>query len=359
MAEEEQKTEDELLSEWEQMAENDEEAAPEGEAAAEEGAAERILDQDEIDSLLGGSGGDSGPVTGIKALVDTNVVNYEKLPMLEVIFDKFERYLSTSLRHFTADNVDVTITSMTSVRFGDYLNSVPLPAGLLVVKAHGLDDYILMVYESKLIYAVVDILLGGRKSRPARVEGRNFTTIERRIMDNLSEVVLKDLSQAFTPVSPVKFTPERMEVNPRFAVITRDGNAAILITVKVTLEEREGLMHFCLPYATLEPIRDQLLQQFMGEKFGQDNIWENHLAEELYHTTVDVSAVMGEMTVQLSDVLEWRLGDTIQLNAREDSPVRLECGTVTKMIGKMGKLHDHKAVQILRTISDVNNEQKS
>ena len=353
MAEEDKKAED-LLSEWQDMAAGeDEDGAP-----ADGVVNERILDQNEIDSLLGIDADGEGNKSGLQALIETNIVNYEKLPMLDHIFDKFERFLSTSLRHFTADNVDVTVSGMTSVRFGEYLNSVPLPAGLVVVNAQGLDDYILVVYESKLIYAVVDILLGGRKSKPARIEGRSFTNIERSIMDNLTEVVLHELSAAFQQVAPIQFKAERMEVNPRFAVITREANAAILVSVRVTLEEREGIVQFCLPYATLEPVRDQMLQGFMGEKHGQDNIWENHLAQELYRTNVSVDAVLDEMHFSLSDVLEWKLGDTIGINANQNSPIQLNCGFRHKMVGSMGKVGNFKGIKIHKTITDVNNEEE-
>jgi flagellar motor switch protein FliM len=353
MAEEQVKSEEEMLAEWESIAADE---ASQGEAAeGGETTGERILDQDEIDSLLGVDKDSDKPKRGNEVLLDTSVVNYEKLPMLDHVFDKFERFLSTSLRHFTADNVEVTIIGATSVRFGDYLNSVPLPAGMVIVKASGLDDFILAVYESQLIYAVVDVLLGGRKSRPARIEGRNFTNIERGIIDNLTEVVLTELSNAFTPVAPVKFTMDRMEVNPRFAQITRDSNAAVLYTVRINLEGREGNVQFCLPYATLEPVRDQLLQQFMGEKFGQDNIWENHLSQELFHTHIPIAAVLDEVDMSLSDVLEWRLGDTIMLNARQNSPIRLKCGNVTKLVGSMGRAGDFKAVKVSHTVNDINN----
>ena len=355
--EEQEKSEEELLAEWEDMA-SDEDDSDNGTDEAISGASvpERILDQNEIDSLLGVDGDSGSSKGGIRALVDTNVVNYERLPMLDVVFDKFERFLSTSLRHFTADNVDINIDNMTSVRFGDFLNSVSLPAGIVVVNAVGLDDYILMIYESKLIYAVVDILLGGRKSKPVRIEGRNFTTIERRIMDNLSDVVLSDLSEAFAPIAPIQFTAERMEVNPRFANITREGNAAILVNVRITLEERDGMIQFCLPYATLEPIREQLLQQFMGEKFGQDNIWENHLSKELFHTNVGLDAMMGKADFSLNEILEWRLGDTIQFPVKQSSPVEMQVGGVTKVVGSMGRTDDFKAVKITDTIVDLNNK---
>tara|TARA_R110000868_G_scaffold262401_1_gene520920 strand:- start:81163 stop:82263 length:1101 start_codon:yes stop_codon:yes gene_type:complete len=359
--EKEELSEEELLAQWQDMAADEEDgdgAADDANSALSEGSLpERILDQDEIDSLLGVDSGDDSRGVGIRALLDTSVVNYERLPMLDVLFDKFERYLSTSLRHFTADNVDITIDSITTVRFGDFLSSIPLPAGIVVVNAIGLDDYILMIYESRLIYAVVDILLGGRKARPARIEGRNFTPIERRIMDNLSDVVLNDLSEAFAPVAPVQFTAERMEVNPRFANITREGNAAILVTMRVNLEERDGIIQFCLPYGTLEPIREQLLQQFMGEKFGQDNIWESHLAQELFYTHVPLRAVLDEESFPLRDVLEWRLGQTIHLHTKPGQPISLYCGHEKKLEGQLGKLDDMKAIKITKHITDVNNEE--
>lgn len=385
MSPEQEKTEEELLAEWENMAADEVGAAADdatGDAApaanGTDGPAmppaeqripedgedpgpvkpERLLDQSEIDSLLGVDDSDEDAQTGLKALLDQSVVNYEKLPMLEVIYDKFERFLSTSLRHFTADNVDVSIVNMTSARYGDYLNSIPLPAGLVVVNAIGLEDYILMVYESQLIYAVVDVLLGGRRAHPARVEGRNFTNIERHIIENLTEIVLDDLSEAFAPIAPIQFKAERMEVNPRFAVISQESNISILVSVRCNLEGREGLLHFCLPYATLEPIREQLLQQFMGEKFGQDNIWENHLSQELYHTHVPLSAVMDEREFSLAEVLEWRVGDTVLFDARPDSQIRLECAGVTKMLGTMGRAQDYKAIKVTHNIADVNNAEQ-
>lgn len=357
MADEAPKTEDQLLSEWQNMAATEGQAGGGGDdmaaAMAEQG--QKILDQNEIDSLLGVDKGGEDNNRGVKALLDQSVVNYEKLPMLERVYDQFERILSTSLRHFTADNVDVTIVSITSARFGDYLNQIPLPAGLVVVNAIGLDDYILLVYESQLIYSVVDVLLGGRKARPVPIVGRQFTTIERRIVDNLTEIVLRDLTTSFAPISPVQFKMERMEVNPRFALISQETNVAIVVTVRVNLEGREGKMQFCLPYATLEPIREQLLQQFMGEKFGQDNIWENHLSQELYHTSVPMHAVLDEMTFPLSKVLEWKIGDTWMLDARPHSNIKLDCGGVTKLVGTMGRALDYKAVKVTHNVTDLNN----
>ncbi|MDH3236330.1 MAG: flagellar motor switch protein FliM, partial [Alphaproteobacteria bacterium] len=146
----------------------------------------RVLNQDEIDSLLGfGGEGDTAEesVTGMQAIVNSALVAYERLPMLEVVFDRLVRLMTTSLRNFTSDNVEVSLDHMSSSRFGDYLNSIPLPAMLGVFKAEQWDNFGLITVDSSLIYSVVDVLLGGRRgTAPTRVEGRPYTTIERGLV---------------------------------------------------------------------------------------------------------------------------------------------------------------------------------
>jgi len=167
----------------------------------------RILDQDEIDSLLGfGDDAGGGSKTGIMELINSALVNYERLPMLDVVFDRLVRLMSTSLRNLTSDNVEVSLDHISSVRFGDYLNSIPLPAMLSIFKAEEWDDRGMMVVDSALIYSIVDVLLGGRRGSSAlRVEGRPYTTIETRLIERMVNVVLNDLSAAFDPLSPVSF----------------------------------------------------------------------------------------------------------------------------------------------------------
>ena len=159
---------DAVAAEWAAMAEDEA-----GDAGMEENNSQptRVLNQDEIDSLLGFDDQDDGAgKTGMNALFNSTMVSYERLPMLEVVFDRVVRLLTTSLRNFTSDNVEVTIDGMVSVRFGDYINSIPLPAMLAVFKAEEWDDYGLITIDSPLIYSVVDVLLGGgRISAPIRI----------------------------------------------------------------------------------------------------------------------------------------------------------------------------------------------
>src|SRR5215217_1329481 len=156
---------------------------------------ERILNQDEIDNLLGFelSDDDNSERTGIRAIINSALVSYERLPMLEIVFDRLVRLMTTSLRNFTSDNVEVSLDNISSIRFGDYLNSIPLPAILAVFRAEELDNFGLLTVDSNLIYSIVDVLLGGRRGTAAmRIEGRPYTTIERVLVQRMVEVVLGD-----------------------------------------------------------------------------------------------------------------------------------------------------------------------
>src|SRR3954466_3744710 len=233
---------------------------------------ERVLSQEEIDNLLGFSVGDVSldDHSGIRAIIDSAMVSYERLPMLEIVFDRLVRLMTTSLRNFTSDNVEVSLDRITSVRFGDYMNSIPLPAVLSVFKAEEWENFGLATVDSSLIYSIIDVLLGGRRGQTSlRIEGRPYTTIETELVKRLVEVVMADAEQAFRPLSPVTFTIDRLETNPRFAALSRPANAAILVRLRIDMEDRGGNIELLLPYATIEPIRGVLLQMFMGEKFGR------------------------------------------------------------------------------------------
>ncbi|MBB3871855.1 flagellar motor switch protein FliM [Brevundimonas mediterranea] len=310
---------------------------------------ERVLNQDEIDSLLGFDLGDDdgSEKSGIRAIINSALVSYERLPMLEIVFDRLVRLMTTSLRNFTSDNVEVSLDNISSIRFGDYLNSIPLPAILAVFRAEELDNYGLLTVDSNLIYSIVDVLLGGRRGTAAlRIEGRPYTTIERVLVQRMVEVVLNDARLAFEPLTPVTFNLDRLETNPRFAAIARPANAAILIKLRIDMEDRGGRIELLLPYATLEPIRKMLLQQFMGEKFGRDNIWEGHLATELWTTETEVRAVLDEQMMPLSTVLNLKIGDTMMLNATPDSEVSIRAGAIPLTTGRMGRKGQHIAVRI-------------
>lgn len=339
---------DDLAAEWEAMVGGDDDEG--GAAEDSDGGREstRVLDQEEIDSLLGFDEGDGGSQrSGLQAVLSSGLVSYERLPMLEVVFDRCVRLMSTSLRNFTADNVEVSLDNITSIRFGDYLNSITLPAMLSVFKAEEWDNFGLMSVDPPLVYSIVDVLLGGRRGTAAmRLEGRPYTTIERSLVERMVHVLLSDLSSAFEPLSPVIFSFDRLETNPRFAAISRPSNAAIVARFRIDMEDRGGQLELLLPYATLEPVRELLLQMFMGEKFGRDSIWETHLAEELWMTDVNLEAVIDTQIMTLANVFELKVGSRVMFDASPEDPIQLQCGEVPLYTGRMGRKGQHIAIRI-------------
>ncbi len=341
---------------------SDEPLTPEGMAAGwtampdmveddgeQEGGTDRLMSQDEIDTMLGfSSGDDKDGRNGIQAIVDSGSVAYERLPMLEIIFERLVRLLSTSLRNFFTDNVEVTLESIRSVRFGDYVNSISQPALLSVFKAEEWDNFGLITIESSLIFSVLDAMFGGKRGQPApRIDGRPFTSIEIRMIRRVIELVLGDAEAAFKPLSPVRFNVDRVESNPRFVSISRPANAAIRVELKFDMEGRGGALHIVLPYATIEPIRELLLESFMGEKLGRDPTWENHLATEVWQADVDVTCVLHETRMPLKRVMKLEIGDTLMFDARPDATVSLRCGDFIVTEGRIGRVDGKIAVQVV------------
>lgn len=337
---------DAAADEWASMLSEDSDSDDEKEDA-------KVLNQNEIDALLGF---DSAAVnddvsSGLAALLGKSRIAYEKLPMLEIIFDRMIRLLSTSLRNFTSDNVDVSIDSMVSKGFDDYLNSIPLPALMVVFRANEWENFGIVMVDSSLIYTMVDVLLGGRRAnKPARIEGRPYTTIEQDIVKSLVEIVLHDMGQSFDPISPVTFQYERLENNPRFATITRPNNSVLLVRLKVEIDERSGIIEVMLPHETLEPVRDLLSQIFIGEKFGQDTGWEKHMSSEIRNASITINALLDEKNISLGDLVGLEIGSTILLDKAPDDDIFLKCDDVMVGRARLGRIGDKIAVSLIEPI---------
>ncbi|GBQ18856.1 flagellar motor switch protein FliM [Gluconacetobacter sacchari] len=314
-----------------------------------------VLDQSEIDSLLGNSFSSlpDREETGMERVIKAGFVAYERLPMLEIVLDRLVRLLSSTLRNFTNDNVEITMESTRSMCFGDYMNTVPSSSLFAVFKAVQWENYGLIVIDSALSYSIIDILMGGpRGVGHVGTEGRPHTAIERSLIEKLITLTLNDLSAAFTPVCTIDLSFERLEVSSRFAAIARASNAVVMTKLHIDMEDKSGNLDLIIPYATLEPVRDRLSQQFMGERFGRDSIWENHLISEILETDVEVSAVFEEKLIPLSQVLALRPGMQIAFPYRRDIPIHvtLQCGQTSLFEGRLGQLHGKAAVKIERRL---------
>lgn len=304
-----------------------------------------LLNQKEIDSLMGKNGEEAG--AGVKAILNSSMVSYERLPMLDVVFDRLIRMMATSLRNFTQDNVEVSLESIESMRFGEYIDSLTLPSLLGVFRAEEWDNYGLISVDSSLVYSIVDVLLGGRRGTAAmRIEGRSYTTIELNLVKDMIDLVLSDLSTAFDPITSINFSYDRTETNPRFATIARLSNAVIVAHLHIDMEDRGGKLDLMLPYATLEPVKDLLLQMFMGERYGRDTIWENHLVEELWDAEIELNATIKEMYIDLGEIAHWKKGTFINLEMSKNADITLYCGDVPLLTGTMGRKSNKIAIRI-------------
>ena len=293
--------------------------------------------------------GGTHAVGGMERLIRSRQVAYDRLPMLDLAFDRMARTMSTSLRQLTNENVEIALEAIKSVRIGEHLEATVLPSIFAVVKAEEWDNHALLIVDSAMICTMVDLLLGGRRaSGPARIEGRAFTRIERTLAERLVRLVVDGLSASFEPLCAVTFRVERMEAHPRFASIVRHANAAIVARLRVGMDDRGGMIEVILPHGTLEPVRELLVQEFMGERSGQDSIWEAHLAEELRHTEVELSAVLDEQVMRLSDVMSLQTGSRILLNVGRGASVQIRCGGVPLFEARVGRRKNRVAVCIER-----------
>lgn len=341
MSDQEDHPQDDMSQEWKEMAKEDNASEREDQEDKQ-----TLLSQDEINGLLSQEGHPEGS-DGWQVLVDSNQISYERLPMLEVVFDRLVRLLSTSLRNFTSDNVEVTLESMSSVRFGDYLKEVSLPTLISVFQAKEWKTNALLTIDTSLIYAIVDVLLGGRHgSSPSGLDSRPFTTIETRLIERMVAIVLEDFTKAFEPVSPITFAFDRMETTPLFATIVRPVNASILVKINLEIDGRQGVFEFVIPYSSLEPVRHLLGQMFMGEKTGGDNIWESHFGQEVWQADIALEGVLETTTLSLGTVLKWQKGSHLPLRAKPDSPIALYSNGKLVLKGKMGRRNGHVSIQV-------------
>ncbi|MDF2387269.1 flagellar motor switch protein FliM [Nostoc ellipsosporum NOK] len=314
-----------------------------------------VFDQADIDALFG----DVGPIarkSGLRAVIESKVISHERLPMLEVVCDRVVRSFASSMRNLTSDGVDVSLEEVTSTRFGEFMNRVALPAMVGVFKIEEWESYGLVTVDSNLIYSVVDALLGGRGGGSAMViDGRAFTTIETGLVSRMLTLALNDFSEAFAPIEPVNMNLERIETNPRFAAIAGVSNICATATFRVDMDGRGGRFTLVFPYATLEPVRDKLLQRFMGEKSGRDSIWEAHMAAEVRKTNVSMSVLLGEKAMSIADLRNLEIGQTIALHKSPDDALDVACGGVKLAQGQIGQRNGQVAV---RLINDVSSDKK-
>lgn len=292
---------------------------------------------------------DKSGQTGIKAVLEQSLQSYDKLPMLDIIFEKFIRQLTSSLRNLTSEAVDITIADFSSQRFGSYFDSLKNPSSIVVFRAVEWENFGLLILENDMIFSFVDLLLGGKKnsvqsdlSSPERI----LTSIEQGLARQISEVVLTDFSQAFDQISPTTFSFDRLENNPNFVNISRPGDAVIVLKLKIELDEQVKSLELMLPYKTIEPVKEQMQQVFLGDKFGTDQEWEKMLSETVYDVELPIEAVISNKVTTIEEIAKLKIGDTLVMDHPKDKDVTVRIGPVPLFSGKVGKVENKVAINL-------------
>ncbi|AMO72597.1 flagellar motor switch protein FliM [Sphingorhabdus sp. M41] len=281
--------------------------------------------QADIDALFGGSEEKTDVKQGLRAVIESRIIIHERLPVLEVVCERMVRTFATNMRNLTSDAIDISLDDIETVRFGDFMNRVQLPAMIGVFKVPQWENYGLIVVDSGLIYAVVDALLGGRKGNSSQmIDGRGFTSIETLLVSKMLNLMLEDLAEAFQPVSPITLELERIESNPRFAAIASPSNIASAATFRIDMDGRGGPFTVLFPSATLEPVKSKLIRRFMGENVGGDRSWLQHMDDQVRQTELELDVVLGERTMTLSEIESLQVGQTVSLGQTPDHPVDVQ-----------------------------------
>lgn len=290
--------------------------------------------------------------SGLQALLDKNLNSYPKLPMLEVLYDRFVRVASNSLRSFTSYNVDIDIISIESERFDEYVNAIGDSSMIAVFKAIEWDSFALMTINGPLIYAFVEILFGGRKIAPnLKVEGRPFTSIEQNIIQAITELLLNDLGNSFESISPVTFQLDRLETNPKFATICRPDDVQNVLKLKVTMDTREGEIWLAFPYNTIDPVKKILSKSFIGDKGSNDPIWTRHIESEVARAMVPLEITLNGTTSTVKEALDMKVGQTILLNKGAEDELDIKISGLKCSKGRLGKIGQNLAIEIKDQIS--------
>jgi flagellar motor switch protein FliM len=243
--------------------------------------------------------------------------------------------------------VDVEIESNQNMRFGEYIETLPNPTLISIVKAVEWNSFIILRVDESLTYGLIDILFGGRKVEPnLKVEGRMHTSIEQSIVQSIADVFLNELSAAFDPISPITFNLERIESNPKFATIARPEDIAIVLRLKMKMESRSGYIDLVIPHSSLDPIKKILQKSFLGDRISKDQSWQSHMHTEIANSTVTLSVYLNGITSTIKSIANLKVGDTIILDKEPDEDIFITIGKLKITSGKIGKMGDNVAIKL-------------
>jgi len=317
-----------------------------------------LLSQDEIDALLHGV--DDGDVETETAVEEdqSGIRNYDfnsqerivrgRMPTLEMVNERLARYFRISLFNFLRRSAEISISGIQVLKFSEYIQSLFVPTNLNIVRFAPLRSRALIVMEPRFVFTAVDNFFGGGGQFYNKVEGREFTPTEMRVIRLIIDLLFKDLKEAWKPVMDLEFEYMNSEVNPQFANIVSPAEIVIVSTIHVELEGGGGDINIAMPYAMIEPIRD-LLDAVSSDRGEVDGGWQEGLRKEVLRSEVGLNSLLVEKTMTIEDVMNFKEGDVIPIEMPETVVVQAEDVSVFK--GKIGLSDGNYAIQITEKLT--------
>lgn len=319
----------------------------------------QILSQDEVDALLKGvvggevetetaavRGEEGQDATAFDFAAQDKVIR-GRMPSLDAINDRFARFFRSAISNMLRRMVDVTTVSLDTLKFGNFMRSLPVPSSIHIIHIEPLRGNALVVLETKLVFALVDSFFGGRGKGGMKIEGREFTAIEQKMLRKVVDGVVKEWTNAWQPVYALDFSYVRSEMNPQFAGIIPNEDVLIVVQFEVEMEEVTGNLMLCVPYMLIEPIRDRLYASFHSEeKVSVDTNWLNRFKQELMSVPVEVAVELGTTNITGRDLASLKTGDVIILDKDVGEALLVTVQGLPKYYALPGKIKDNMAVEV-------------
>lgn len=317
-----------------------------------------LLSQEEIDALLHGVGSGDIDTDGDGGMGDGEAQHYDftsqdrivrgRMPTLEMINERFARYFRISLFNMLRRTAEISVGGVQMLKFSEYVHSLFVPTSLNLVKVNPLRGTGLFVFDPKLVFIVVDNYFGGDGRFPTKIEGREFTPTEQRVVQRILHQAFSDLHQAWKPVLPVEFEYLNSEVNPQFANIVSPTEVVVVSTFHIELEGGGGALHVTLPYSMVEPIRDLLDAGVQSDRSEVDDRWRIAIREEMKGAQIEMSSMLTETGITMRELLKLKAGDVIPIELPE--LVTLHAEDIPMFRGRFGVSNGNKAVKITKSV---------
>ena len=319
-------------------------------------AVQDLLSQDEIDALLHGvddgmvqteSPGEPGSVKSYDLTSQDRIVR-GRMPTLEMINERFARYTRISMFNLLRRSADVAVGGVQVMKFGEYVHSLYVPTSLNLAKIKPLRGTAPFILDAKLVFKLVDNFFGG-DGRHAKIEGREFTPTELRVVRMVLDQAFIDLKEAWQAIMEVNFEYINSEVNPAMANIVGPSEAVVISTFHIELDGGGGDLHVTMPYSMIEPIREMLDAGFQSDLDDQDERWVNALKEDVLDVNVPLSTTIAQRQLPLRDILHMRPGDVIPIELAESLVLR--ANGVPSFKVKLGSHKGKMALQVIEPIA--------